>query len=151
MTLDSPRAVRMSFFVHCVPPKVSHHHKRIVKIGNFSRLADRPELNAAKQSLDAWFLPHQPPAALGGPIVLDIELIWPWLAGDSKKVRALGRIPHDSKPDWDNAAKGIADCLARLRFIDQDSRVVDGRVRKWRGDVPGIAIRIASWEAQEVA
>lgn len=141
----------LSFFVACVPPKVSHHHKKIIKRGGFYSLGDKPELQQAKGSLDAWFYPHQPPAALGGPVVLDIELTWPWLAGDSKKTRALGRIPHDSKPDWDNAAKGIADCLARLRFIDQDSRVVDGRVRKWRGDTPGIAIRIAPWRALEVA
>lgn len=137
----------VAFFVSCVPPKTSHHHKRIVRVGGFSRMADKPELNAAKASLDAWFLPHQPPTPLDGPVVLDIELTWPWLAGDSKKARARGRIPHDSKPDWDNAAKGIADCLARLRFIEQDSRVVDGRVRKWRGDHPGIAVALRPWEA----
>lgn len=141
-------ASSLAFFVACVPPRVSHHHKKIIKRGGFYSLGDKPELQAAKESFDVWFLPHQPAQVLTGPVVLDIELTWPWRAGDSKRTRARGRIPHDAKPDADNAAKGIADCLVRLRFLEQDSRIVDLRVRKWRGDQPGIAIRLEGAEVQ---
>jgi Holliday junction resolvase RusA-like endonuclease len=139
-------------FLPCVPPKTSHHAKRIVKIGRFSRLADRPELVEAKDTIDALLLRHQPASPIGGdgPLVLDIELTWPWLKSDSKKARACGRIPHDTKPDWDNAAKTLTDRLAALRFIAQDSRIVDGRVRKWRGDQPGIGIAVRPWVSDGV-
>lgn len=137
----------LMFSVSCVPPKTSHHAKKIITLKtrdgrSFHKLGDKRELQDAKATLLSLFRPHQPPAPLTGPVALVIDLTWPWLAGDSKRVRALGRIPHDSKPDWDNAAKGIADCLVTLRFLEQDSRIVDGRVRKWRGDRPGITVSL---------
>lgn len=137
----------IAFFVACVPPRTSHHAKRIVRIGAFSRLADTPELKAATALLEALFLDHRPMAAMSGPITLTLDLTWPWLASDPKKVRAAGRVPHPAKPDADNAAKGITDVLARLRFIDHDSHIVDLRVRKWRGDTPGIGVLIQPWDA----
>lgn len=141
----------MMFFVSCVPPKASHHHKKIIKRGGFYSLGDKPELQQAKATLDALFLPHQPLVPVFGPVALDIELTWPWRQGDPKKVRALGRIPSTSAPDWDNAAKGICDCLARLRFIGHDANIVDGRVRKYRGDEPGIRVTITPVDAAGAA
>jgi len=143
----------MTITLPCIPPKTSHHAKRIVRVGGFSRLADKPELEDAKATLDALLLEHRIPAPIGGdgPVVVDIQLTWPWLTGDAKKVRALGRIPHDTKPDWDNAAKTLCDRLVKLRFLSQDSRIVDGRVRKWRGDAPGIVITIRPWAQEDAA
>lgn len=148
---DGRGAVRLTFFVACVPPKTSHHAKRIVRVGAFSRLADTPELKAASALLEALFIEHRPPAALSGPLMLTIDLTWPWLTADSKKVRALGRVPHPAKPDADNAAKGITDVLARLRFLEHDSTIVDLHVRKWRGDEPGIGITLQPWSDEEAA
>lgn len=139
------------FFVNCVPPTANHHHKRIVRIGGVARMADRPELVAAKATLDALFLPHQPLIPVFGACRLEIEMTWPWLQGDPKRVRALGRIPHAKKPDWDNAAKGIADALVRLRFLSDDNNIVDGRVQKWRGDEPGIRITLTPVGQEQVA
>lgn len=143
----------VSFHVACVPPRTSHHAKKIIRRGGFLSLGDKPELQQAKATLDALFAPHQPLIPVFGPVSLDIELTWPWLQGDPKKVRALGRVPHTKKPDWDNAAKGIGDALVRLRFLGDDANIVDGRVRKWRGDEPGIrvTIRPVSVGVQEVA
>lgn len=132
----------INFFIACIPPRVSHHHKRIVRIGGFSRLADRPELVAAKMTLESLLLPYQPARPLTGAVSLVLDFTWPWKASDTKRVRVGCRIPHDTKPDWDNAAKTITDRLVTLRFLEQDSRIVDGRVRKWRGDVPGIGVQL---------
>jgi Holliday junction resolvase RusA-like endonuclease len=96
----------LSFTLPCVPPKTTHQSKRIVRVGKFSRLADTPELKAAHALLDTLLLPYQPAAPFTGPVSLTLTFTWPWLASDSKKVRALGRIPHAKKPDADNAAKG---------------------------------------------
>lgn len=143
----------VSFHVACVPPKASHHAKRIVRIGQFSRLADKPELVAAKATLDALLLPHQPAAPVGSdvprrhyggpvPVALEVVYTWPWLASHSARVRAAGRVPMTSKPDLDNVTKSLIDRLMALRFIEDDSNVVDLHVRKFWGSEPGISVVI---------
>lgn len=134
----------IAFFLSCVPPKTSHHHKKIVRIGKWTRLADRPELVEAKETLESLLLPHQPSAPLSGPVCLTLEYTWPWLKGDSKRLRALGRVPHDRKPDLDNCSKTFTDRLQALRFIEADAMVVDLRLRKWRGDTPGITVALST-------
>lgn len=141
----------IAFFVPCVPPKTSHHAKRIVRVGKWSRLADKPELVAARGMLDAVLLPHQPAQPVTGPVALALEFVWPWLASDPKRVRALGRVPHAAKPDCDNVAKTITDRLAALAFLGQDSHVVALSVTKWRGDTPGIFVRLEPLPAAPTA
>ncbi|HEY3499418.1 MAG TPA: RusA family crossover junction endodeoxyribonuclease [Polyangiaceae bacterium] len=138
----------IEFFVSLVPPTTSHHHKKIVRIGKFSKLADRPELVAAKNSLDAALYPHQPLVAMDGPVRLEVELTWPWRKGETKKRRALGRVPHTSKPDCSNMLKTLEDRLVKLCFIEDDKAVADVHVRKWWGDTPGIRVRITPLEGE---
>ena len=135
----------LRFRMNCVPPRTNHHAKRIVRIGRFSRLADKPELVAAKEMLDGLLLPHQPSAPIAGPVRLTLEFTWPWLGSHSRKVRALGRQPHTSKPDASNVTKSIEDRLVALRFLEDDAKVVELHVSKWWGDAPGIVVEISSW------
>ena len=132
----------MTFFLACIPPKTSHHAKRIVRVGRFSRLADTPKLVDAKATLDALLLAHQPAEALAGPVALTLEFAWPWLASHPRKVRALGWVPHTSKPDCDNLAKTLTDRLVALRFIEDDARVCALTVLKGWSHAPGITVRI---------
>jgi Holliday junction resolvase RusA-like endonuclease len=138
----------IEFFLSLVPPTTSHHHKKIVRIGGFSKLADKPELTAAKNSLDAALYPHQPIAAIDGPVRLEVTLTWPWRKGESKKRRAKGRAWHTSKPDCSNMLKTLEDRLVKLCFIEDDKAVADVRVLKFWGDTPGIRIRITPLEDQ---
>lgn len=96
-TLLAPAQPGLEFHLSCVPPRTSHHAKRIVRVGQWSRLADKPELVAAKAMLDGLLLPHQPAAPVTGPVVLELEFTWPWLASHSRRFRAQGRAPHTSK------------------------------------------------------
>jgi Holliday junction resolvase RusA-like endonuclease len=146
----------ISFRLVCVPPTTNHHHKKIITIrtragGEFHKLADRPELNQTKRLLEELLIPHQPPAPIVGAVVLAVEYTWPWLAAHSKKVRALGRIPHISKPDLTNVTKTLEDRLCELLFIEDDRKVVDLRVRKWWGENPGIDITIAPFVTSSIA
>lgn len=150
--VDAPSVGGLSFFVACVPPTVSHHHKKIVTIKTrdgrqFSKLADKPELDWAKSMLESLLLPHQPAQPVAGPVVVDVTFVWPWRASESKRRRAMGRVPHTSKPDASNAWKTLEDRLVALRFIEDDRAVVDVRLRKWWGDAPGISVRIRPWVA----
>jgi Holliday junction resolvase RusA-like endonuclease len=117
-----------------------------VRVGGFARLADKPELVAAKAMLDSLLLPHQPAAPIVGPVRLTLAFTWPWRASESQRIRAQGAVPHTSRPDADNAAKTIVDRLVALRFLEDDARVCDLRVTKWWGSVPGIDIAIEPWE-----
>lgn len=144
----------VTFEVACVPPRTNHHAKKIIRLRardghEYLKLGNTRALQGATDTLLFLLQPHAPAAPITGPVVLTIDLTWPWQRRDSKRLRTRGRIPHDATPDWDNAAKGIADCLVTLRFLEQDSRIVDGRVRKWRGDQPGIRVTLAPWEDSE--
>jgi Holliday junction resolvase RusA-like endonuclease len=134
----------LQFFLVCDPPKTSHHHKRIVKRGKFSSLADRPELTAAKDTLESLLLPFQPDAPVAGPVALTVTYTWPWLKGHTKRDRAPGRLRHVSKPDLTNVTKTLEDRLVALRFIEDDRSVAVLYVEKWWGERAGIAIRIQS-------
>jgi Holliday junction resolvase RusA-like endonuclease len=137
----------LSFFCPCIPPTTTHHAKRIVRVGRFSRLADKPELVQARTFLETVLQPHQPSEPVAGQVCLALTFTWPWLASHSKKVRVLGRIPKRSKPDCSNLGKTIEDRLAALRFIEADENVVDLHVRKFFGDEPGIDVRIVAVDA----
>lgn len=132
----------MTFFLDCVPPTASHHSKRIVRIGKFSRLADTPNLVAAKEMIDTLLLAHRPPAPLTGALTLTLEFTWPWRSADSQRVRGLGRIPRHTRPDCSNLAKTTEDRLVALRFLEDDGQVVRLVVEKWFGERPGIGVSI---------
>ena len=132
----------LAFFLPCIPPRTSHHAKRIVRVGRFTKLADKPELVAAKAMLDEMLLRHQPSAPVSGPVHLSLEFTWPWLAGDSLRLRKQGRTPHTSKPDCSNVLKTLEDRLVALRFLEDDRFLVTVTVTKFRGERPGIRVAI---------
>lgn len=141
----------IAFHVTCVPPKTSHHAKKIIKRGKFSSLADKPELVEAKAMLDSLLLPHQPQAPIVGAVSMRLEFTWPWLGSHPNKTKALGRIPHTSRPDCSNLAKTLEDRLVALRFIEDDNAVVELTVLKFWGNEPGISVEILSHaERQDV-
>lgn len=132
----------IEFFLVCVPPQASHHAKRIVRVGRFSRLADKPELLAAKDMIDSLLTPHRPRTPQCGPVTLTLEFTWPWRSSESLKTRARRLIPRTSRPDCSNLAKTTEDRLAALRFLEDDNQVVELVVRKFFGDHPGIGVLI---------
>ena len=130
----------IEFFLVCVPPSTNHHSKRIIRIGGFMRLADTPDLQAAKEAIDALLMAHRPARPMVGPLTLTLEYTWPWNKGESKRKRARHLIPRASRPDCSNLAKTTEDRLAALRFMEDDNQVVELVVRKFFGDHPGIGV-----------
>lgn len=141
----------IDLFIPCIPPKTSHHHKKVfVKYGRdgvaHAAQADRPELNQARGDWLTMLMPHAPLAPLGPPIALLLEFTWPWRASDSKRARLLGRIPCTVKPDADNMAKTLTDVLVMAGFLAHDAEVTDLTVRKWIGNRPGLRLVMATLE-----
>lgn len=140
-----PSAV-IEFFEHCTPPRTAHHAKRIIRIGKHARLADTPELQVATSFWDGLMLPHRPARPLEGPLFLVLEFTWPWNVGDSKRLRATGRTWHDKKPDAENLCKTVVDALGRCAYFLNDSQIVEVVLRKYRGERPGVRVRLVRGE-----
>ena len=132
----------IDFFVSCIPPKTSHHRKRIVRVGKFSKLADSDALNAAKATLDAVLAPHRPAQPIVVPVRLVLTYVWPWLAGDPQRTRRRGQVWHPKRPDLSNLTKSLEDRLVALGFLLDDGLVVEATQRKFRGDRPGIRVQL---------
>ena len=142
LPLTEPKQIR--FRIMCVPPKTSHHAKKIVRIGKFSRLADKPELVASKAMLDSLLMPFQPQAPVSGPVELILTFTWPYRASEPKRNR--GRlIYHTSRPDCSNLAKTLEDRLVALCFLEDDNAVCRLVVAKFWGESPGIEVQITQF------
>lgn len=127
-------------WIGMIPPKTSHHSKRIVRMGKFSRLADSPELKTARSIWFAALQPFAPPAPLEGPLHLSLVFTWPWRKSDRPK--GAVRIPYPSRPDCDNLAKTVADTMAALCFFRDDAQIVHLTVSKYLGEKPGLDFSI---------
>lgn len=80
---------------------------------------------------------------LTGALTLDMLVFRPIPASWSKKRQEAARSGAErptSKPDFDNYAKTV-DALNLVVWVD-DGQVVDGRVRKFYSDKPGIKITV---------
>ena len=54
----------MKIFLPIVPPKTTHHSKKIVRIGKFHKLADKPELTEVISDYMSLLQPYAPPRPL---------------------------------------------------------------------------------------
>jgi Holliday junction resolvase RusA-like endonuclease len=125
-----------------VPPKTTHHAKRIARMGRFSKLVDRPELTSARETWISVLRPFAPSTPLVGPIRAELSLTWPFRKGDGMKVRAKGHIPCDVKPDCDNMAKVIFDVMALLGYFTNDAQIYWLSVSKWFSAKPGVSFTL---------
>ncbi|MCW5943868.1 MAG: RusA family crossover junction endodeoxyribonuclease [Fimbriimonadaceae bacterium] len=135
----------MTFRINCVPPKTTAQGKRLVNIGGKPRFFKSKTAKETERTLEALLVEHQPAEPVLGPVSLIVAVQWPWLTTDSKRVRESSQVPHDRKPDLDNWVKDLVDILVRLRFIEDDAKVVALQVSKSRGNRPGILVTILPW------
>ena len=81
---------------------------------------------------------------IAAPFAADLIFFMPIpksLSKVKKRQMLNGRIPHIKKPDLDNLAKFIFDCMNDLVF-DDDSQMIELRAKKIYSDKPGTLIRI---------
>lgn len=130
--------------IPCDPPKKTHQQELRVGITNNGKARMYTHKGLRNTWLALLMSVDRPPSPLEGPILLDIEVTWPWLVKD-KKARATAKmIPHDQKPDWENMAKGLCDAMTTAGWWNDDKQVYAARVVQWRGDVPGVIISAES-------
>lgn len=138
----------MTFTMFGDPPETTHHAKKIVKAGRFSRLADTDELKAAISVWEARLLPHRPTDPVKGAVRLTIHAVFavPKNQQDTKAKAArfedMGLVAKVSKPDCSNFAKTLEDRLVALGFIEDDKAVYQLTVSKWWGKHPRTTVTI---------
>lgn len=138
----------ISFTIDCDPPTATHHSKQIVHTGGFARLADRPNLVAARRELMALVSPYRPPSPVLGPIKLTVWFAFPHLKGTSARKRAkagaLDAPPmwKTTRPDLSNLVKTLEDVLVASGFMQDDGQVCSMVLVKVYSDKPGITVQI---------
>ena len=91
-----------------------------------------------------WLLkPHAPARPLRGALYLSVDWVFPWRKSESKKVREMGKIPRDTKPDLDNLNKFLADAMEKTGFFELgDQQISSLKVTKSWGEDAGIKIAL---------
>ena len=133
----------MRLHLPIVPPTATHQAKKIVRFNGFSRLADKPELVAARESYQSLLIAGKPEQKIQGPISLKLTFVWPHKKGTAQKHRGE-MIPKVAKPDCDNLSKTLTDAMARALWFDDDALVYSLTVAKYHGpdDKVGVWIEV---------
>ena len=132
----------LNIHISCIPPKAtSANSRRIFKVGGKTILAKSKAAMEATGDLLSLLKPYQPNQPFEGAVHLVLEFQWPYRASEPKKNRNAP-IWHCSRPDCDNIAKLVTDCMTKLAFWNDDSQVASLLVSKQWGNSPGIGIRI---------
>lgn len=129
------------FWLSVVPPKATHQAKRIVRRGDHAVLADKPELVATRQTLDAAIaqaLHGEPVTMLEGPLELELIFAFPLL----KSHKAIACDWKPTRPDLDNLAKTVIDALARRGFFRDDAQIVTMKLGKVHNERFGIGVSL---------
>lgn len=119
-------------FARCVPPRVTHHSKVIVRVGGRYRLADSRRLRSARRFYESLFSGWV--TGLGGPIRLEVVIVFPG--------RFSGWRPHAVRPDASNLVKVVEDALVRVGVFGDDGSVSDLVVYKRSGRPSGVGVRV---------
>ncbi len=136
--------MELNFKLNCIPPKKTHQSSmRIFKRKDGKMFLGHDKKGAETQDfLMQLLLQYQPDTPIEDPIILYVKWVYPWRSSEPKKNRALGSIPCTTKPDADNLAKQLQDCMTKLRFWHDDSQIYSLLFEKYYGDDVGIYIKI---------
>lgn len=114
----------MKFRLKMIPPTTTAQmHKVGVRNGK-PFFYDPPQVKQTKMKLMAFLAQHVPEKPLTGPLVLQVDWIWP---ANAKHGHLEWR---DTKPDTDNLQKLLKDCMTQLGFWEDDAQVVVEAISK---------------------
>lgn len=136
----------IEFFMAMHVPTATHQEKQVAVIGGRPRFYEGSRLRDARQKLMAHLGRHRPPGPLEGPL----RLVAKWIFPASKTHPA--NTWKATRPDTDNLAKLLKDCMTDEGFWTDDAQVASELVEKFHGDVEGIYVRVEELQgAQEAA
>ena len=100
--------------------------------GGITRMYDPGTAEGWKGQIAAEAMPHKPAAQLEGPlhVTLLFRFARPKSHWSKKGLKPTAPEYHTSKPDADNLAKAVLDCITQLGFWRDDAQVAALDVRK---------------------
>lgn len=124
------------------PPRATSQMKGVMVVGGRPRFFKKAKVKKAENMLLMLLREHAPDGPLTGPLRVSIAWRMPWRKSETKARMAAGEQYSDTRPDLDNAAKLICDCMSTLRFWHNDSQIADLHLSKKWADHPGITVSI---------
>jgi len=125
-----------------LPPKTTAQQKRAVVTPAGVRFYHSPGQVAAERSYLALLAPYAPAVPLTGPLTLAVRFTWPHLVSTPTRRRAA-TVPKTTRPDLDNLAKQITDCLVTLRYLEDDGQVAELTLGKYHGPPERVGIELS--------
>jgi len=131
----------IKFFVPIIPPTATAQQKQFVKRGAKTIAYDPPALKEARAKLQA----HLPPAEKQKPKGQAIQVVQKWI-WPSPKTYPPGTHYRTTRPDVDNLAKALIDCMTKAGYWCDDAQISSLVVEKFYSDTapPGIFVQIST-------
>jgi Holliday junction resolvase RusA-like endonuclease len=124
------------------PPRTTSQGKRAVRTGRGVRFFRSSEHQRDIDRLTAALREYAPAVAAAGPLGLSLVYVYSFNASEKAATKKRGHAWHDTRPDCDNIAKVFIDVLADLKFMSNDSQIVQLRVEKQRQSAPRILFNL---------
>lgn len=126
-----------------IPPKAQKRDRIATRGGHAISYKDSGQ-KLEEDKILALMYKHKPVIPFAGPVSLEIQAILPipksWPKSRQESAR-LGLIRPIVKPDVDNLAKQIKDCMNEV-FYHDDRQVVELVISKYYGSVPKWVIHL---------
>lgn len=126
----------IQFFMHMIPPTVTHQEHKVSVIRGKPVFYEPPELKEARAKLTAHLQQHRPEQPYTGAVRLVVKWCFPL---DQSGRHKDGEY-KTSKPDTDNLQKLLKDCMTAVGFWKDDAQVASEIVEKFWAKLPGIFI-----------
>ncbi len=103
--------------------------------GGMTRVYDPGTAEGWKGQVAVAAREHKPPTPIEGPVIVMLlfNFARPKSHSTTKGLRPNAPVYHTAKPDADNLAKAVLDCLTQLGFWKDDSQVAVLNIRKYYG------------------
>jgi Holliday junction resolvase RusA-like endonuclease len=133
----------MRFWIACNPPRsTAQSQRRIGMRGKIPMMYTTSKGKAQEADFMSLLHPFRPVKPYDGSLRLGISYCLPLLKTERKAIREVGWTTHAKRPDGDNLAKQFLDCLGKLLFYTDDSRIVHLSLKKYRSESPGIGVTL---------
>lgn len=145
----------ISIFLDGEPPHTTHQ-QRGVKVLRKPDGSHVPMFftKAKVQEAEQWYVsrltPYAPPRGQPffpgvDPLRLELTFVFNW-SKTNRKLREKGKLAECvwriNRPDVDNSAKLLVDCLTNMGFWLDDAMVAEMNLRKVNGDRPGVFVSV---------
>lgn len=139
----------LAFRVNALPPTRTAQQKGAFVQNGRVRFFTKPGVAREAQNTVALVVQSLPDGwePLDGPLSLSLRLVYPYRKSEPKKRTKDGaELPHASRPDLDNLAKGIIDALTTAAVWRDDGQIAALHLSKLYGPRPYWEVRVAKLE-----